>query len=76
MIANGKETVNSSNGRDLHDHESDKAKIVFKEQQDLVKLFNRSNPGGLKGYVWDFQPSEPCSSYIYAMCAGEYQWIS
>jgi hypothetical protein len=28
-----------------------------------------------KGFYWEFAPSVKCSSYIYAMCAGEYEQI-
>lgn len=28
-----------------------------------------------QGFIWDFEPSVPCSSYIYAMCAGNFMEI-
>lgn len=72
VIANAKETDNSSNQKDLRDQHSEQAKRVFAEHKDLLNLYKRANEDEIKGYVWDFQACEPCSSYIYVMCAGEF----
>jgi len=32
--------------------------------------------GSDKGWLWDFEESPPISSYIYALCAGEYKQIN
>jgi hypothetical protein len=44
--------------------------ILFETGFDLML-----DPDEQSGFVWDFEPSAPCSSYIYAMCAGDYMEI-
>jgi aminopeptidase N len=65
VIGNGAETkrainVKSKNGKD----------ILFSTGFDLML-----DADDQKGFVWDFEPSAPCSSYIYALCAGDYMEI-
>ena len=63
IIANGEET------------DVKRAQIRSKEAQAALQESKFDGLLSTDGYLWDFKECPPISSYIYCLCAGEYQQI-